>query len=431
MEPICAPATPLLRSSIAVIKASGDGLGELVGQLVELPEPRRAVIRRLKWAGFSELALVLFFPSPNSYTGEDVVEFHIHGNPLLAMRLLEFLGQIGIRLAQPGEFTKRALLNGKQSLLDAEALKDLVDAATDAQLRQAQARSGGVPTWVSEAKAKIASWVAKLEACVDYGEDEGASFDMHDIREDAEVLGATFHVEQKRSASARWLRDGIKIAIAGRPNAGKSTLFNALADEDRAIVSVAPGTTRDILEARCEWAGLPLLLFDVAGIRETKDPIEKLGIAKIAPVLQKADLILHLVPAPDGCPDTETTRHLSPYSEKVLIVHNQCDLAPAEGICISAKNGILGPLENALKHRFLGEFAPDACLGALATERQRELLADLADQMGLLAGLPDGVPFELPASLLQGALGLLARLTGEDRSDLSMDAMFSEFCLGK
>jgi len=406
-------------------------LGGIIGQLLELPEPRRAELRQLKWDGFSERALVLYFPSPKSYTGEDVVEFHIHGNPLLVARLMERLGQLGIRLAKPGEFTKRALLNGKQSLLDVEALKDLMDAATDAQLRQAQARSGGVPAWVVQSRAKIASLVASIEACIDYGEDEGMSFDVRGLREEAKVLAATFHVEQKRSASARWLRDGIKIAIAGRPNAGKSTLFNALANEDRAIVSEGPGTTRDILEARCEWAGLPLLLFDMAGIRETCDPVEKKGIAKIAPVLQEADMILHLIPATDDRPDPEMMSHLSPYSGKTLTVRNQCDLAQAEGICISAKNGILGPLEDALRQHFLGEFSPDACLGALATERQRELLADLSSQMELLAGLPDGTPLELPASLLQGALGLFARLTGEDRAGLSLDAMFSEFCLGK
>ena len=406
-------------------------MGRLIGQLLELPKPRRAELRQLKWAGFSERALVLFFPSPHSYTGEDVVEFHVHGNPLLVSRLMERLGQIGIRLAQPGEFTKRALLNGKQSLLDVEALKDLMSAATDAQLRQAQARSGGGAAWVSAAKAKIASLAASVEACVDYGEDEGITFDMRGLRDEAKALAAKFHVEQRRSASARWLRDGIKLAIAGRPNAGKSTLFNALANKDRAIVSEGPGTTRDILEARCEWAGLPLLLFDMAGIRETCDPVEKQGIAKIAPVLQEADLILYLVPATDNCPDPEMMSCLNPYSEKILTIRNQCDLAQAQGICISAKSGILGPLEVALKQRFLGEFSPDACLGALATGRQRELLAELSEQMELLADISSDAPLELPASLLQGALGLLAKLTGEDRAGLSLDAMFSEFCLGK
>jgi tRNA modification GTPase len=431
MEPICAPATPLLPSAVAVVRVSGYDLARILKPLVELPGPRIAALRRLKWAGYSERALVVYFPSPNSYTGQDIVEFHLHGNPLLTRRFLEYLGKIGIRLARPGEFTQRALLNGKQDLLDVEALQDLMSAATDTQMRQAQARAGGTPAWIREAKDKIASWVAQAEASVDYGEDEDINLDLSALKRDASELSAVFHVEQSRAASARWLRDGIQMAIVGRPNAGKSTLFNALAGEDRAIVAEMPGTTRDVLEVRCEWAGLPLYLFDTAGLRRTEDPLERLGIARVDPVIERADIILHLVPVQDEKPDPEILNRLAPYLEKVLVVRNQCDLAECDGICISALNGALEPLEAALKRRFLGEFAPDACLGALATERQRELLADLIRQMVFMADLPDDCPAELPASILQGALGLLARMTGEDRADMALNAMFSGFCLGK
>jgi tRNA modification GTPase len=334
-------------------------------------------------------------------------------------------------LARPGEFTQRALLNGKQELLDIEALQDLMSAVTDTQIKQAQARAGGTPTWIRETKDKIAFWVAQAEASIDYGEDEDINLESNALKRDASELNAMFHVEQKRSISAHWLRDGIKMAIVGRPNAGKSTLFNALAGEDRAIVTELPGTTRDVLEVRCEWADLPLYLFDTAGLRQTADPIERLGIARVEPVLERADIILHLVPAPDKTSDPKISERLAPYRDKVLVVRNQCDLAPCEGICISALKGTLGPLETSLKQRFLGEFAPDTCLGALATERQRELLADLIHQMNLIAELPDDSPPELPASVLQGVWGLLARLTGEDRADMALNAMFSGFCLGK
>ena len=431
MEPICAPATPMLPSAVAIVRVSGDGLDQVLKPLVELPEPRMTALSRLEWDGYSERALVVYFPAPRSYTGQDVVEFHLHGNPLLVRRFLERLGKIGVRLAQPGEFTQRALLNGKQNLLDVEALRDLMGAATDTQVRQAQARAGGLPFWLREAKEKTAFWIAQAEACIDYGEDEYVDLDIGLLKINASELKKAFHVEQRRSASARWLRDGIRIAIIGRPNAGKSTLFNALAGEDRAIVTEIPGTTRDVLEVRCEWAGLPLYLFDTAGLRRTEDPVERLGVARVAPVLEQADLILHLIPATDTEPDPEISRRLEPYTGKTLVVRNQCDLAKCDGICISAINGDLKQLEDALKHRFLGEFAPDACLGALATERQRELLAGLIHQMGLIESLPDNCPAELPASLLQGLWGLLARLTGEDRADMALDALFSGFCLGK
>jgi tRNA modification GTPase len=360
-----------------------------------------------------------------------MVEFHLHGNPRLVRRFLEYLGKTGIRLAQPGEFTKRALLNDKQDLLGVEALQDLMGAATDTQVRQAQARAGKTPAWIQEAKDKIAFWTAQAEASIDYGEDEDINLELNALKKDASELNAMFHVEQKRSDSAHWLRDGIKMAIVGRPNAGKSTLFNALAGEDRAIVTELPGTTRDVLEIQCEWAGLPLHLFDTAGLRHTEDPLERLGIARVEPVLERVDIILHLVPAPDKAPDTEILKRLLPYREKTIVVRNQCDLAVCDGICISALNGILEPLEKALKQRFLEEFAPDACLGALATERQRELLADLIKQMNLITDLPDNCPAELPASVLQGVWGLLSRLTGEDRADMVLNAMFSSFCLGK
>jgi tRNA modification GTPase len=431
MDSICAPATPLLPSSVAIVRVSGDRLNKLLEPLVKLPEPRRASLCRLKWGGYSESALVVYFPAPSSYTGEDIVEFHLHGNPLLVRRFIEHLGHMGARLAAPGEFTQRALLNGKQNLLDVEALKDLMDADTDTQIRQAQARAGGMPAWVLEAKEQIAKWVATAEAALDYGEDEGIVLGLGELKLSAAALCRTFHVEQERSASARWLRDGIRTVIVGRPNAGKSTLFNLMANEDRAIVTESPGTTRDVLEAKCEWAGLPLYLFDTAGIRPTEDPVESLGIARVGPLLQQSDLILHLVPAFDEGADPEVLKHLAPYQAKVMEIRNQSDLAESDGICVSAAAGNLGQLEAALKKKFLGEFSPDACLGALATARQRELLADLAHQMRLIAELPNDAPPELPASLLQGAWGLLARLTGEDRADMALDAMFSGFCLGK
>lgn len=431
-DPICAPATPLLPSAVAIVRVSGAGLRERLAPLLALPRPRMASLRRLRWQGYEERALVLFFPGPASYTGEDLVEFQLHGNPLLVRRFLGHLGSLGVRLAEPGEFTRRALLNGKQGLLEAEALRDLIGAATDQQLRQAQARAT-LPPWIETAKAVLAPWMARAEAAVDYGEEEGIELGIEDLKKDLEPLRAMFHVERQRSEAARWLRDGIRIALVGRPNAGKSTLFNALAGEDRAIVTEIPGTTRDVLELRTEWRGLPLLLFDTAGLRDTEDPVERLGVARVGAVLEQADLILHLVPATDTAPDEMILGALAPFLGKVMELRSFSDLAPAGGkaVAISALRGELDELEASLKAGFLGGQAPEAVLGALATARQRELLDELILQVELLSHLDPGCPPELSASALQGAWGLLARLTGEDRAESALDQVFSGFCLGK
>jgi tRNA modification GTPase len=432
-EPICAPATPLLPSAVAVVRVSGRGLQSRLAPLLTLPPPRRAEVLDLAWAGYRERAVVLYFPAPASYTGEDVVELQVHGNPLLLRRLLEHLHRLGIRLAEPGEFTRRALLNGKQTLLGAEALRDLVAATTDGQLRQAQARAGAVPAWITEARIRLTPWMARAEAVVDYGEEEGIALDLEAMKSDLESLRGAFHVEQRRSDAARWLRDGIRVVLAGRPNAGKSTLFNALAGEDRAIVTEVPGTTRDVLEIRSEWEGLPLLLFDTAGLRDTEDRVERLGVERVAAVLERADLVLHLIPAGDASPDPGVLDRLAPFAGKVLEVRTFGDLTPhgASGVWISAVSGDLAALGEALRRRFLGEESPDSCLGALATGRQRALLADMVQQVDLLAELGPEAPPEIPASILQGLWGLLARLTGEDRAESALDEVFSGFCLGK
>lgn len=391
------------------------------------------MVRTLAWEGYSERALTLYFPAPASTTGEDVVELQVHGNPLLVRRLLEHLGTLGIRLAEPGEFARRALLHGKASLLQLEGLRDLVAAATDTQLRLAQAMAGGLPDWIRASRARLAPWIARAEAAVDYGDDEGITLDLPALKAEVSELAQTFHVEQARAQAARWLRDGIHVALAGRPNAGKSTLFNALAGEDRAIVTELPGTTRDVLEVRAEFGGLPLLLFDTAGLRTTEDPVERLGVARVVPVLARADLILHLVPLGDPGPDPTVAAALAPFAGKVMVVRTFGDRgAPGgEEVAVSAVEGDLGPLERALRMRFLGPLAPEACLGALATARQRELMADLVLQADLLAALPPEAPPEVVASTLQGMWGLLARLTGEDRADSALDEVFSGFCLGK
>ncbi|MBI4912666.1 MAG: tRNA modification GTPase [Acidobacteria bacterium] len=435
-DPICAPSTPLLPSALAVVRISGEALGPRLSGWFPLPPPRRATLCALSWGGFRERVLVLHFPAPRSYTGEDVVELQVPGNPLLVRRLLDHLGSLGIRLAEPGEFTRRALLNGKQDLLQAEALRDLIQAATEAQVLQAEAAAGGLPAWLREARETLGPWVAAAEAAVDYGEEEGLSLDPGDLGGFLAGLEQTFHVEQQRAEAARWLRDGIIVVLAGRPNAGKSTLFNTLLGRDRSIVTPQPGTTRDSLDAQVEWRGLPLLLHDTAGLRDTEDPIEREGVRRIRPLLEGCDLILHLVPAGDAAEDPFVRDLLAPFKGRSQVIRTFGDLAPGPGpwegeprIC--APSGDLDGLEGVLRSRFLGPLSPEACRGALGTPRQRELLTELLRQVRDLRSLDPGAPAELMASGLQGLWTLLTRLSGEDRAESTLDQVFGGFCLGK
>jgi tRNA modification GTPase len=395
----------------------------------------RVAVRTLLWNEYKERAVVLFFCGSKSYTGEDLVEFQLHGNPLLVRHFIEHLFSLGIRLAEPGEFTRRALLNGKQNLIEVEALRDLINATVDTQLRQAQAMSGGLPGWICKAKDMIAPWLALAEADIDYGEDNEIINDIKILQNNLLPLKSLLDAEYKRALAAKWLVGGIRVALVGSPNAGKSTLFNAMIGDDRAIVTNIPGTTRDVLEAYTDWAGLPLFLFDTAGLRHSEDPIELLGIARVYDVLERSDLILYLIPITDKLPDQEIMERLAPFVGKVMIVRNKIDLVTelTSGTepHISVVNGNLTSLATAIRERFLGGFAPDACLGAMATKRQRDLLKQLILQIDMLFLLDIESPPELAASVLQGAWSLLLQLTGEDRADTTLDKLFSEFCLGK
>ncbi|MFM8431050.1 MAG: hypothetical protein ACKN95_08650, partial [Holophagaceae bacterium] len=215
--PIFASATPLFKSAVHIIRASGDNLESLFAPLCTLPPPKQLARRDLKWnstqGNFHERALVVFSPAPQSYTGEDCVEFHLHGNPLLVQRFSDCLLALGLRLARPGEFTQRALLNGKQSLLGVEALQELMEADTDLQLQQAQAHQGGSPPWVLALHAELAGWVAQAEAAVDYGEDEHLSLDESALKIWANAWVEQIQLEYRKAQAAQWIKKGIHIVL--------------------------------------------------------------------------------------------------------------------------------------------------------------------------------------------------------------------------
>lgn len=428
-ETIFALASGAGRAAVAVMRISGAGTSGLVEALCGLPEPRRASLRRLRREDVVlDLALVLWLPGPGSYTGEDSAELQLHGGPAVVAAVAEALVALGARPAEPGEFTRRAFLNGKMDLTAAEGIADLVAAETEAQRRQALRQAeGGLAARHAEWAARLTRLLARQEAFIEF-EEEDLPPDLDDqvavaavgLRDEmAELLADGGRAEK--------LRDGLAIAILGAPNAGKSSLLNALSGRDAAIVSARAGTTRDVVEVRMILAGVPVTLADTAGLREATDEIEAEGVRRALSRADAADLRL-LVFAGDEVPDAATLALRGPDT---LIVTNKADLGHPllEGaVAVSARTGQgLGELRSRLEDAA----AARAGLSDAATLTRPRHRAALRESVEWLDRLPEaGLP-ELRAEALRNALRALSRLTGRVDVEQVLDLVFSEFCIGK
>jgi tRNA modification GTPase len=429
-DTIFAPATGSGRAGICVIRLSGPDVRSVLDALAGgPPPPRRLSLRALRHPETGDIldrALVAWFPAPNSYTGEDGAELHIHGGFAVRAAVLRALAdQPGCRPAGPGEFTRRAFLNGRLDLSAVEGLADLIDAETETQRRQAQrqlegALGGEVERW----RERLIEALALLEASLDFS-DEG------DLPTGLEAQALAI-VQDLSAALARALddnhrgerlRDGFVVVIAGPPNAGKSTLLNALARREVAIVSEIPGTTRDAIEVRCDLHGLPVTFVDTAGLRETDDPIESEGVARARARADAADLVLRLVPPDDAGADGPGLR----VGTKTDLPYPHCaglDLA------VSAQTG---QGLDALLARVKVE--AEAALGAgdavITRERHRRALERARDAL-LRAGptLKRGEA-ELGTEDVRLALRALGEITGRVDVEQVLDRLFGSFCIGK
>ncbi|MDB5377129.1 MAG: tRNA uridine(34) 5-carboxymethylaminomethyl synthesis GTPase MnmE [Rubritepida sp.] len=418
------------RAAVAVMRLSGSGTGGLVAELCGgLPEPRRASLRRLRQGELVlDRALVLWLPGPRSYTGEDSAELQLHGGPAVVAAVAEALVALGARPAEPGEFTRRAFLNGKLDLTAAEGIADLIAAETEAQRRQALRQAeGGLAARHAEWAARLTRLLARQEAFIEF-EEEDLPSDL-----DAQVAVGAGALREEMAAlladglRGEKLREGLAIAILGAPNAGKSSLLNALVGRDAAIVSTRAGTTRDVVEVRMVLAGVPVTLADTAGLREAVDEIEAEGVRRALARAETADLRL-LVFAADAEPDAATLALCGPDT---LVVVNKADLGPGAvegGVAVSARTG--KGLE-ALRTQLEGVAAARAGLtdaAALTRPRHRAALREAVEWLDRLpeAGLP-----ELRAEALRNALRTLSRLTGRVDVEQVLDLVFREFCIGK
>lgn len=426
-DTIFALATSRGKAGIAVVRVSGPlALGSATALGVKGLQPRQAKLCHLRaGADLIDSGLVLYFTAGFSFTGEETVEFQIHGGEAVIAALLSFLGGLpGLRLAEAGEFTRRALENGTLDLTQVEALADLIDSETEAQRRQAQrVLSGAIGKKAAIWRKDLIRAAALIEATIDFADEEIPENVIPEVADIVSRLGDEFQAEIDGSQAAERVRAGFEVAIIGAPNVGKSSLLNALVGRDAAITSSVAGTTRDVIEVRMDIGGLPVTLLDTAGIRETADDIEKIGVERAKDRAQLADLrILLLAP---GERESDI-----PILETDILVWTKADIAPNPR-AISSVTGLgldwlLEEIRDRLQKRVSGS-------GLLIRDRQRRSLISARESMVSARGwLYDaGGSLELAAADIRSASHALDLLVGKIGVETLLDEIFSSFCIGK
>lgn len=452
-DPIVAIATAPGRGGVGIVRVSGRGLATLLPALLGADAARRLQPRHALHTAFLDAArapidvgLALFFAGPHSYTGEDVLELQGHGGPvvlqLLLARCLEAGRSVGMRIAQPGEFTRRAFLNGQLDLAQAEAVADLIDAGTAAAARGAVRSLQGEFSRLARALAdELTQLRALTEATLDFPEEEIDFLRAADAASRLEHAAAALAQVRRRAQQGALLREGLNVALVGAPNVGKSSLLNALAGADVAIVTEHPGTTRDRIERSIDIDGIALHLVDTAGIRETLDPVEQLGIARARAAAAEADVVLQLID--DGAPPDAMARPdaVAPApGASLLAVHNKIDLTgTAPGLrdgCayVSVRTGAgLDALRQELLRRAGWDGAGQGEGVFLARARHLQALDLAADHIAAAQGHAGAgaARLELFAEELRLAAQALGDITGAVSSDDLLGEIFGRFCIGK
>ena len=441
---IAALSTPAGRSAIAVVRLSGSGAFDVAGRVLRpfQREPQRRASRvsviNPKTREVIDQALYVVFQAPGSYTGEDTVEISTHGGVLVPSETLGALFQAGARLATPGEFTRRAVINGKMDVLQAEAIGDLIDATSPSQRRAA---IGQLDRGLSKRIEALRSQVLELEALIcyeiDFPEEDSGPVPPERIDAALNRLADSLRLLSSTAAEGERLRDGALAVIAGRPNVGKSSLFNALLATDRAIVSEAPGTTRDAIEAAVSCDGFPFRLIDTAGLRPTEDRIEQLGIEVSQRYLSSADVVVFCVESGQTL-STAEREFLDDLEAPTLVVETKADLGTgavgAPVLRTSAVSGAgLSELRTELARFAFANLSAQSDMEPLVTrERHRAALAVASDEIDAFREARDsGLEGAVAAVHLRAAVGSLEDIIGAVTHQDVLDRLFASFCVGK
>lgn len=426
-DTIFALATAQGKAGVAIVRISGPRAIEVLGELgVSCPVPRRATMAHLRGRSGSSIdhALVLFFEAGASFTGEDVVELHLHGSIAVVRAILATISEFGLaRIAEPGEFTRRALLNGRLDLTQVQGLGDLIEAETEEQRKHAmRVLSGAVADRIGAWRTDLIRAIALTEATIDFADEDVPEDVFGEVRD--LVLRTSLALQQELEAmpGVARLKTGFEVALVGAPNAGKSSLLNALTNSDAAIVTDIPGTTRDIVEVRCDIKGLPVTFLDTAGLRDATDPIEAIGISRALDRAAKADLRVFLHEEPTMPPWPVD------HVKDDIVVRTKIDLADdADGISSKTSAGVENLL-TTIGHRLSDRISDH---GLISQERDRQAIsrAEMSLQVVLNESLcPDTDIIAL--ELRQAVMSLQAIIGGVDIEQV-LDEIFASFCLGK
>ena len=448
-DTIVAIATPPGRGGIGVVRVAGPEACAIAGSMLRLKQELaagRALFGELIEPATGERideVVVTFFAKPHSYTTDDVVEISAHGSPVVLRHIVELAAARGARLAEPGEFTMRAFLNGRLDLTQAEAVRDLIESQTLYQARvAAQQLEGALSRRLQPVKRKLVELVAAMEAGIDFAEDDVAVLPsaeivsrIEEVRRPLEQLRASF-------AYGKMVHEGLTLAIVGRPNVGKSSLFNRLVERERAIVTATPGTTRDLVTETVALGGVPIKLVDTAGIRHSADEAESIGIRKSYEALSEADLVLVVLDSTQGISSEDKELLASCVDGRGLAVANKTDLAPGALLALGSArvfktSAITGEGIDALRAAILDQVSG----GAAQSEREPGFLTNVRHQrlveesLSSLAAATHAAERKIPHEMimldLYGALRPLDAITGETTTDDILNLIFSSFCIGK